>query len=207
MPLYKKYNDATIAYEIWVIDENIDELQSLLNYDIEQKLDAFKLSKRKKEYLCSRILLNNIFNRCVNVKYDKFGKAYIKDSDWHISISHSGQFVTVARSKNKVGIDIEKISNKLDRIKHKFSSEKELSNIDISNKLFHLAIHWSAKESVYKLVGNEPLIFDTEMQIAKFIPKSKGELKLNLVCKQYDQIISVKYQKLEDYVLTFCTLQ
>lgn len=207
MPVFLKHKDNSIEYEIWHIKEEYDKLITLLDCKVKDQIEAFKLDKRKKEFLCSRIILKHLFNRCVTVRYDEFGKGHVEDTDWHISISHSGEFVAVARSRNKVGIDIERISEKLNRTKHKFSSTRELSNIDFNNNLYHLALHWSAKESVYKIVGNENLIFDTEIQIEKFVPKQDGEFVLELVCKQYNQKILIKYEKINDYVLTFCTLK
>ena len=81
MPLFLKYKDDTIEYEIWNVEENINRLEALLNCDQKEELERFKRSKRKKEYLCSRIILKHLFNRCVTVHYDDYGKSYIKNTD------------------------------------------------------------------------------------------------------------------------------
>ena len=207
MPIFKQYKDDTIEYEIWDITEELAVLEDLLACDESRRLNEFKLTKRKKEFLCSRIILKHLFNNCIKVHYDEFGKGYIKNSPWEISITHSGRFVAVARSKKKIGIDIESISEKLNRTKHKFSSPSELNNIDLNNKLLHLTLYWSAKESAYKLVGNEKLIFDTEMQIEQFIPQEQGQFKLKLQSPISKINLSISYQKIKDYVFTYTSLE
>ena len=205
MPIILEYKDDAIEYIVWRLTEDIEQLKAFYDCDNIDQLNSFKLDKRKKEFICSRISLTKLFSKCINIEYDEFRKPYIKGSSWEISISHSGEYIAVARSNYKLGIDIEKITEKLNRTKHKFSSEKELSNINNENNLLTLGIHWSAKESVYKLVGNENLIFDTDMQIDKFTQVDNGEIRLRLNCKQYNIDLDVKYKKIGDYILTYCT--
>lgn len=207
MALLLQKQSENIEWLIWELKEDVDQLlDSLACPIITEQVSAIKTDKRKKEFLCSRILLKELFGECIAVNYDSFGAPIIGNSDWNISISHSGKYVAVARSKFKLGIDIEQISDKLDRTKHKFSSEIELRNIDEQQKLFHLALYWSAKESVYKLVGNEALIFDEKMRVERFSPKNRGVFSLKLNSSRSKSDLDIYYRKIEDYVFTYCIL-
>ncbi len=207
MPVVKSFNSHKIDYIIWELTETVDELEKLLSCStLISQGQSLKTDKRKKEFLSSRILLKLLIKDCPKVEYDNFGAPFILNSDEKISISHSGIYVVVAKSESRVGIDIEQISEKLARTKHKYSSEKELSFIDKNQELFHLALYWSAKESVYKLVGNEALIFDTDMQIGAFIPKKESHFSLKLESKMMHKSLLINYQKILNYVFTYCVL-
>ncbi len=208
MAIFLQNQAEDIEWIIWELKEEIHELVAYLSQPkISEELEKYKTDKRKKEFLCSKILLKELFDKQISVQYNKFGKPFILNSKWNISITHSGKYVAVARSKQELGIDIELISEKLDRTKHKYSSDYELKSLDSNQNLYHLALYWSGKESVYKLVGNEALIFNEEMKIERFIPENKGSFILNLVSSPNNSSIKINYQKIEDYVFTFCIHQ
>ncbi len=207
MPIVKNFKSDRIDYIIWELTETVDELEHILSSStliIQGK--GLKTVKRKKEFLSSRILLKELFKTCPEIIYDDFGAPFMSKLKDNISITHSGNYVVAARSKYEIGIDIEQVSEKLNRTKHKYSSERELSFIDESQKLFHLALYWSAKESVYKLVSNEALIFDSDMQIEAFTPIEESQFMLQLNSKKMKKTLLVNYQKLKSYVFTYCVL-
>ncbi len=207
MGIFLKQYSKNLDWIIWEVEESVDDLQAILCCDLVLKqVASIKTEKRKTEFLCSRILLKELFNQCINVDYREFGSPYIKKSEWNISITHSGKYVAVARSKYPLGIDIEQISEKLNRTKYKYSSKQELNYLDDTQELYHLTLYWSAKESVYKLIANEALIFDEEMNIEKFIPQDKGKFTLVLKSPKSKEQLKVFYQKLKDYVFTYSYL-
>lgn len=209
MALTQKYQNDTIEWLIWEVDTfdetAIDAFSNMLHCPyLEKNLNSIKTTKRKIEFLGARYLLKVLFGECIELLYNTSGSPYISNSDWNISITHSGKYIAVARSKKRLGIDIEQISEKLERTKHKFSSDKELSFIDQQQNLYQLCLYWSAKESVYKLVSNEALIFDEEMQIEAFTPKNKGTFLLKLNSKLNALDLNIHYRKIENYVFTYC---
>lgn len=208
MALFIKHQSEAIEWSIWELTESLEVLLLKdLGLEITEHLSLIKSEKRKKEFLIARILLKQMFGQTIAVSYDAFGAPFIEGSDWNISITHSGCFVAVARSKQALGIDVELISEKLERTKHKYSSDKELSQIDPSQNLFHLTLSWSAKESVYKLVGSEALIFDTQMKIQAFTPKTKGAFVIQLEALKLQTELTIQYSRLGDYVFTYCVLE
>lgn len=87
--------------------------------------------------------------------YSEYGKPFIKtDPTFYFNISHSGEWIVCAISKEPVGIDIEKI---VDIDLNDFNSilnENDIKNISRSiatkENFFEF---WSIKESVSKLTG------------------------------------------------------
>src|SRR5690606_36591656 len=95
-----------------------------------------------------------------NISYDENGKPYLNNG-LAFSISHSGIYAAIIINKTGCGIDIEKISPKVERIKHKFLNDTDLELIDSLDDypLKILTMYWCAKEALYKLYGNKKLIF------------------------------------------------
>ena len=71
--------------------ENLEEL-SLLSP--KTKTSHLQSEKRKKEFICSRILLH-IFDKTESISYSENGNPQLKGNNF-ISISHSGEMVCIA---------------------------------------------------------------------------------------------------------------
>ena len=72
---------------------------------------------------------------------------------YHISISHTLGYVAVILSRDyEVGVDIEYVSDRVNRISSRFLRDDEVF-ADTTDKL----IAWCAKETMYKLFSSEYL--------------------------------------------------
>lgn len=159
---------------------------------------SFKHEKRKKQYLATRILRNQLFGKEAILYYDH-GAPYIIGHP-EISISHANNVAGIAISKVfPVGFDIEPISDKAVRVAHKFLSEREKEIFDI-NSDFEMSAIWSAKETLYKLAGRKEIIFKSDLLLEKetedvwlgVINSSKGQMRTKLkIIRQEDTIITV----------------
>ncbi|NJN77515.1 MAG: 4'-phosphopantetheinyl transferase superfamily protein, partial [Saprospiraceae bacterium] len=109
--------------------------------------------RRKTEWLAARYLLQELLGKNVFCYSDEFGKPILKNSDKHLSISHSRGLVTVIVSDFSIGIDIQVIVSKIQRIAYKFMREEENESLDVKKHLEHLHIYWGAKEALYKAYG------------------------------------------------------
>ena len=127
---------------IWEIKENLEEAIKIYKNSIPNK---FKSDKRQLEYILTRLLLQKIDRKLI-ISYNQFGAPKLNDYR-NISISHSNDFIALIISEKKVAVDIEKISNKPLKIKHKFIS----NNDSILDNKTEATLAWSAKETVYKL--------------------------------------------------------
>ena len=193
MLLYKTNikNGAIIA--CWRIEESIEELLLILANDkkLIHQISQFGSEKRKLEFIATRVLLNTVLNAEKEIAYFPSGAPYLTDNSFKISISHTGVFVMIIlHPTKKVGIDIEKISDKAVRVKHKFLSENEINFVENSLEKTHLTLLWCAKEALYKIIDNEIIDFVADLCVMPFQPYLEGEIQASESCtpkqKKYD---------------------
>ena len=85
------------------------------------------------------------------IEHNEDGKPMIEG--YHISISHTLGYVAVILSRDyEVGVDIEYVSDRVNRISSRFLRDDEVF-ADTKDKL----IAWCAKETMYKLFSSEYL--------------------------------------------------
>src|ERR1043165_1108801 len=140
---------------IWKIEESEEWFRSQLKLDAKenQLMDAIKHPHKKLQWLSSRLLLRILLNNpgeFIHLESDERGKPLVKNFNVKISISHSADLSALLLSENfDVGIDIEKIDEKIRRIQHKFLREEELENLSEKKSLEQLYVYWCAKEAMY----------------------------------------------------------
>ena len=129
------------------------------------------------EWLSSRYLLTSIMDNAEHIifDYDKYGKPFILGSDKFISISHSDEMLAAAVSDYKIGIDIERSSNRTVRVKEKFASQNDLAFLNDENEMMFLTRLWTVKEAVYKAYGKKGIDFKEQINLI-----SENECVLNL---------------------------
>ena len=158
MPIfYQQDIDEDTKLGIWKIEEDEDFfLQSV----VAQRNVSHP--HKKLQHLAGRYLLKYLFPNfpLSLILIADTRKPYLENEAYHFSISHCGDYAAAIVSKTKrVGIDIEIATGKVERIKHKFLGEEELTiaNWQGANKLEldinGLTLLWSCKEAVFKWYG------------------------------------------------------
>jgi len=124
---------------------------------------------------------------------------------YHISFSHSFDYAAVMISKNgTVGIDIELIKEKVERIANKFLKPEELAFIDKDeHRIQHLYICWCAKEAVYKCYGQKEVSFVDNIHLTPFDFSEQGTLNVRLHKGVVDKNYKVEYLQYEDYMIGY----
>jgi len=176
-------NGAIIA--CWKVEESVEELLLMLGNDeeITQQISQFGSEKRKLEFLATRVLLNVVLDDEKKIAYFPSGAPYLTDKSFNISIAHTGIYVTIIlHPTKKVGIDIEKISDKVVRVKHKFLSENEINFVENSLEKTHLTLLWCAKEALYKIIDTEIIDFVADLRVTPFQPYLEGEIQATETC-------------------------
>lgn len=162
----KKTSDYTLIVQ--KIEQTASELEKavVLTSDEQNRYAKLKNEKRKIEWLGTRYLVQHFYNKNSSIVYNNDGKPSLNTGE-QISISHSYGIVGVLISNKKyIGLDIEQKREKIDRIKHKFLSTKELLFVENSNnKIETLTSFWSSKEALLKIYGKTDLIFDEELAV------------------------------------------
>jgi len=187
---------------VWNISETKEKLIELLavkGFNIDS-IPTYKNESHLKQWLAVRLLCYAFLDD-FEISYNENGKPYL-NSGIELSVSHSGNYAAIIINNTKCGIDIEKISPKVERIKHKFLNESELKLINSSNnQLETLTIYWSAKEALYKLYGDKELIFKDQLLINSTSDKNllEGIIKTESVYQSYNMEVDF----FSDYVLVY----
>jgi len=207
--LEKKYEN-NISLAVWQITESHDELQAMLPSEIltDAELASISHPQKQVEFFCSRLVIKYLANslgiKYLEIKKDEHGKPYLAGSLWQMSITHTSNYVaTVMHPSKALGMDMEKPSEKLRRIAHKFLSETERTEVE--NDIEKLCIYWSAKEALYKLYGKRKVIFNENLFVFPFQKeqnKITGQLKIN----EIDEECSIYVEKIDGYILVVAGL-
>jgi 4'-phosphopantetheinyl transferase len=205
---YKKQIDDDTEFAIWKIEEKADELYNQLQLNEEEKAFVEQLShgKRHLHWLGTRVLLRKMLqtDEYIDCRVDAHGKPYLVNLPYHISLSHSFEYAAVMISKTQpVGIDIEQIKEKVERIAHKFMRAEEMAFIDNQNKIAQLYVCWCAKEAVYKCYGQKEVSFADNISLEPFNFDNEGKVTAHLVKEVTRLDYSVDYLQYEDYMIGY----
>lgn len=163
--IIKKISDIDDSDYLKIYNELDDKHKSRIkNYN----------SVRLKQHLASLFILkqNNI---CLKkIKYNENGKPYTNNINF--SVSHSDEYVVVAFSNRRIGIDIEKIKD----YNHLLLKYLNISDEILSNKDFF--VEYTKKESLIKMLG---------------LKLSDMNVSYNMC--EYEEIY------IKDYVISLCT--
>ncbi|MEJ7777988.1 MAG: 4'-phosphopantetheinyl transferase superfamily protein [Daejeonella sp.] len=205
--VYHKEIDRLTSFAIWKIEESADELFAQLqlkDHEISY-LDSLVNGKRNLHWLSTRVLLRRMMHTddYIDCQVDENGKPYLTNFPHHISLSHSFDYAAVMISKDKaVGIDIELIKGKIERIAHKFMNEDELSFIE-SNRIEHLYVCWCAKEAIYKLHGKRNISFLDHIRLKPFEYSGSGSFGASLDTASELSNFTVYYDKFDGYMIGY----
>ncbi len=171
MPLvYEKNINLTTRLGVWHIEEPMDFF--LKKVPLQAQI---KHPHKQLQHLAGRYLLKELYPdfpyELIRIADTK--KPFLANEAYHFSISHCGDYAAVmVSSTQRVGVDIELVTQKVERIKDKFLSEKEqllLQEVESSSIDFlHAALltaAWSMKESLFKWYGNGQVDFKEHLQI------------------------------------------
>jgi len=168
MSLQQIIKADNIKIGLWEIEESLEELLQLTE---KISIPSCNTEKRKKEFLISRLLLNNMSPN-TNITYNKFGAPEL-DNSLNISISHSKGLVAILLGNKKVGLDIEEISEKALRVSSKFVSKNRFKNLNKEKA----TLIWCCKEAIFKWHQKGDVDFINDIIIHPFLIAEKGEIK------------------------------
>jgi len=206
--LFEKIS-SDISMNAWKLEETIEDLRKnvILDYEEEDYFKSFGNEKRKKQWLGYRILLQHLLEtRSLRIRYDDYGKPVLQDSDCRFSVSHSGDYAAaIINRRDDVGIDIEKIRERIERVKERFLSVEELKFINNEYRLEKLHVCWGAKESLYKLHGKPDVDLRTDIVLEQFdyLCIGKGNLGATMIASGNPGCFTIHYQRIEDYMLVY----
>ena len=202
------HRDGGLQLAVYEFDEDFSALASLCGPSLAEYASAsFGSVKRRCEWLAVRVVVRMLLGSDAAIAYTADGKPLLADGAGHISISHSGNLVAVAvHDSRDVGIDVELRSSRVAAIRGRVLSAVEEEALDRHNETDALLLHWSAKESFYKIIGNRGGSFVESFRVSPFVVEPEGIFGISYT-KDGETIkqCEVGYVVCDDYVLTYCT--
>lgn len=211
MPLYsKQICKGNLILALWQITEGKLELLAKLQEGYQE--DSFQ--KRSEQanalhYLASRCIIKEIFPRDqVFLNKNEYNQPtlLVNQVPFHISITHAADMAGIYLSKeNLPGIDLEKIDQRIARVKHKFMNRVELEFGGSENQIISQSLIWSAKEALYKVYGKKELDFREHLHIHPFNinQNNLGVFTGDIIKDDFIQKHRIHYQIIDNIVLTY----
>jgi phosphopantetheinyl transferase len=133
-------------------------------------------------------------------------KPFLPDNTHYFSISHSQNIAAAIISTSKsVGIDIEMITDKANKVSNKFLHESEMQWLEkVYQKIepFHATLIWSIKETIFKWYGLGNVDFKNDIQIHSLI---EGEKENSAACffRNTNQMLNVNFMRMGNMVVSW----
>lgn len=167
MPVFfQQQINETTRLGVWKIEETEEFFKG--NVPVHRNVTH---PHKRLQHLAGRFLLQFLFPdfpyKLIQVADTR--KPFLKDEQYHFSISHCGDYAAAIVSRDKrVGIDVEMIDDKIICVRDKFLSEYE-QEIFLGGAIMPdpamLTLLWSSKESVFKWYGEGGVDFKKHIQL------------------------------------------
>ncbi|MFK8161685.1 MAG: 4'-phosphopantetheinyl transferase superfamily protein [Lewinella sp.] len=192
---------------LWHITETEDWLRENVHLFPEEQ-EAMALIKgegRRKEFLAARILLHYMSGRSTRGELykDDAGKPHLRDSVFHVSISHTVNYAAAIAHPNPCGVDVQRIVPRIRRMANKFIGPGERLQLTPEHELLQLHLIWSAKEAMYKAFGRRQLDFKEHLVVdlgaftkekttgSAFLKKGDIKMLFDLNFRIFDEFVLV----------------
>lgn len=191
---------------LWKVEESSlwfkDQLS--LSKRLWQDFHQITAQNIRQQWLASRFALQQVAKVPeLDLRKDYFGKPHLTNDHRFVSISHCQGYAAAIAAEAPVGVDVEIVGPRVQRIKDRFLSENEQSLLGQTDEALMLA--WSAKESVYKMHGEKKLLFKEQM-IIEGHDKTAQCLHLRLILPATHQLLRIRYHFINDCVLSWVVL-
>lgn len=179
---------------LWQINESTEWLRAQLDLFPAElaELEKIRNDRRQREFLAARLLLHRMSGRAQRgelYKDDK-GKPHLRDSAFHVSISHTVGYAAAIAHPAACGVDVQRIVPRIRRIAPKFVNDFEAQQLQPEHELIQLHLIWSAKEAMYKAFGRRSLDFRQHLFVSfagyeAGQRKATASLRKGNICQQF----------------------
>lgn len=199
MPLFYQQDinqDTRLA--VWEIRED----ESFFMEKVSMRREIAHPHKRL-QHLAGRYLLVHLFPDfpAELIEIADTRKPFLPDEQYHFSISHCGSFAAAIVSRTeRVGIDVELLTPRVEKIKHKFLHPDELQMVDQAtiNRIQLLTLLWSAKEAMFKWWGRGDVDFSEVLRILEMPVNREGKFSSKFHKTNHNTLLTIHYKIFED---------
>jgi phosphopantetheinyl transferase len=188
---------------LWNAEEELvwfkDQLD--LSPSLWKEYDSLVNDTIRYRWLASRYAVQQVSQQSpLELIKDHLGRPYLGVERKPLSLSHCDGFVAAIHADVSVGIDVERISSRAQKIKNYILREEELRLLGEENEALILA--WSAKESLYKWFGEKHLGYKSQLCI-RSIDFVGQEIKIEIKANDLNLIQPVFFRQDSEKVLTW----
>ena len=209
MPLFyqQDINEFT-RLGVWHITEEVDFFlqKAVFRYPIEHP-------NKQRQHLAAGYLLSELFPDFPyqSIQSATYQKPFLTGNQYYFSLSHSNNYAAAIVSLSApTGIDIEMISPRVQRIRHKFLSVAEnawVCDFTPGQQDALLTLLWTIKETVYKWLEQRGLGFSEHIQILPFEPDAVNRVTVNIHHPLHRQTVQVAFEKKGQFYLSYIASQ
>ncbi|HWJ27097.1 MAG TPA: 4'-phosphopantetheinyl transferase superfamily protein [Flavisolibacter sp.] len=196
--------DKDTKLGIWKIEEGAD-------FFLEKVMPQRQVHHphKKLQHLAGRYILQYLFPDfpVELIQIADTRKPFLEDEAYHFSISHCADFAAAIVSRtHRVGLDIEIVTPKVEKILHKFLHADELEKTKAytdNNRLINLTILWSAKEALFKWWGWGGVDFSEMLRLETLPHDKNGNLKGCVITNNEQFPLHIFYEQFPELVLAW----
>ena len=155
------------------------------------RTEYLQKTKREKEIEAKENLIQHLYPKS-HLSYNSYGAPNLSNGK-AVSLSHSKELLAFISANKLAAIDLEPISPKAYRIRHKFLNQEELSLVKDDEMA---TLMWCAKECLYKIHQKGKLIFNKDLKIHNI---TKNQLECSLFYRHY----TLNYEKFKEHWLVY----
>lgn len=203
MPLENLHQRTNSAWALWRITEDEPALAAgVMPYEVTPARITNPM--KRLEFLAGRVVIKALLEtwglEFFGLTKDEFGKPFLKEHPFEISLSHSYPYVAAVIDRHlPVGIDLEQPKGKLLKIASRVLDPMELENA--GEDLTKHCIYWCGKEALVKIHGKKDLIFAENLKISPFSIQKQGELIGRIIVNNTETAIPLQYYVYENFVV------
>ncbi len=188
---------------LWQAEEESVWFKEQLNVppDLWEEYESLASEAIRHRWLASRYSVQQVSQQFpLKLIKELSGKPILLESECHISLSHCEGYVATIHGDAPVGIDVERISHRAQKIKNYFLRDEELVLLGEENEALILA--WSAKESIFKWYGKKSLGYKSQLCI-RSIDFEGQVMQMELITSEHNLIQPVFFRLDSEKVLTW----
>ena len=188
---------------LWQVEEELDWFKEQLDLvpDLWVEYDSLVNDSIRHRWLASRYAVQLVSQQTpLELIKDPSGRPFLGVERKPLSLSHCEGFVAAIHADVSVGIDVERVSSRVQKIKNYFMRDEELDLLGEENEALILA--WSAKESIYKWLGEKHLGYKSQLCI-RSIDFMGQAMEIEIKTKEHNLIQSVFFRQDSDKALTW----